>query len=124
MSTGNISNGYSTGSRRGKQIPKSVVSPRKGKEAPSKTHTAIETQLKHIYREVMGEEAGSSSLTCARAISQRIQEFLDQIKGSMIESTEPESLTKAVESLLENHKEVKSDLDKTRSEIKLSLIHI
>lgn len=116
MSTGNISNGYSTGSRRGKQIPKSVVSPRKGKEAPSKTHTAIETQLKHIYREVMGEDAVSSSLTCAKEISQRIQQFLGQIKGSMIEFTETRSLTIAVKSLLEDHRRVKSELETTLSD--------
>ena len=117
MSTGNISNGYSTGSRRGKQIPKSVVSPRKGKEASSKTHTAIETQLKQIYREVMGEEAGSSSLTCAKEIFQSIQHCLGQIQGSISDSTEPSSLVTAVKSFLVDHRRVKSELDTTLSDV-------
>lgn len=122
MSTGQINKGYATETRGTKQSVKNAVSPTKKRDISVKaTSNSVETQLKQLYRVVMGKELASSSLlTCARETLKTVQDCVVLMKLTIPEFTDTFSFTKILENVLQEYEKIKNELQEKEAYLETS----
>lgn len=121
MSTGQINRGYSTETRGTKQSLKNAASPTKRRDTSVKpASNSVETQLKQIYREMMGKEASSSLLTCAKETLKTVQNCVVLMKLTIPEFTETNSFTKVLENVLQEYEKIKNELQEKEAYLETS----
>lgn len=122
ISTGQINKGYATESRGTKQSMKNAGSPTKKRDTSVKvTSNSVETQLKQLYRVVMGKELASSSLlTGARETLKTVQDCVKRMKLTIPEFTDTYSFTEILENVLQEYEKIKNELQEKEAYLETS----